>query len=117
MMPDPRVDALTGEGKRLSLPIIVEIYPSREAAASAAAELGDVRETGVPAAASSAEPDNGYPPVPGEWGEENREDWIAFLAEEKKNIGTLPTIPPKREELAERCVATFKEIEAWWPLV
>jgi hypothetical protein len=125
---DPRYDA-TYNGRsgirRLSLPVVTEIFPTeavaKEAAAVDKAEMGagsaKAKVTTAPTTTAKASSSTSVLAVPEAWGEKSRVDWIRMLGEEKaKHGGALPSMPG-RVKIANNYACTPAEIEAWWDSV
>ena len=106
---DPRVDAKSSSGNRLSIPAIVALY-GNEASARAAVEEegGTVRKT---ASAGKAKP-----PYPAKWvGYEPA--WEDEMKKFKQaNNGVLPPAPVLAT-IAGSKAATPEDIAAWWEAV
>jgi len=119
-VPDPRVDAVYTSGddqvKRLSIPALMDIFASKEAA-QAAAEADKVGDSSSSATTAATE----GPAVPSDWAD-FPDDWKSIVKEEKAK-GPKPKVMRdlKAEEAAgtlhDRILASASDVEAWWDLV
>lgn len=100
-VPSPRPDAITNAGKRLNVPILLDLYPSQAAAQEAAGTAGS---TTSPAA-------TGEPVVPNEWRDYPGE----FKAEVKKMKESNKPLPVVFNEAGgeERFGCTLAELTTW----
>lgn len=108
LVPDPRVDAVYGtEGKRLSVPCLLEIYKD-EGAARSIAEKG--READSNAQNASTEP-----ALPEQW-KGYRGSWIVELRKRQRAVdGKLPSLPGLAV-MASELSCEPEDIRAWWDI-
>jgi hypothetical protein len=136
---DPRVGATytppDGEPKRLSIPAVMDIYASKEAA-QAAADADRERTGSVSTSASTSASDapatkaskpaaGGKPAVPPDW-KGYEEDWKGTVREQMGDVPAAPPLAKKHKaqvlaELREKAeagtldiAATVEDVEAWW---
>lgn len=99
LLPDPRVDAVTGAGNRLTIPVIWELFEN-EAAAKAACQA-DLEAMGITAGDAPAPPEG----IPAKWAE-IPEAWESTIAElREKGEAATP-------ELAATLEVTYFELAA-----
>lgn len=130
-IPNPRVDAVTGEDrKRLNVPVIAEIFATPQAAAEAAqtelnskaaASGNDAPKVSVsaPATVSSSVPANGkLPAIPGNWVGMDA-DWKASVIAVKGQYAGKPKpviiagLKAQNDTLVQAYAATAEEFIAW----
>lgn len=112
MVQDPRVDAVSGGGNRLTRPALLHIY---EDEAEAREDAGRTEETVTVTSSADLRP-----PLPEQW-HGMEDDWVAALQEFKAKIGPIP-LPVARARLPQMDVegviaATADEALAWWGYV
>jgi len=117
LCPDPRVDALSGSGSRLSVPIITEIYLGQEAAQAKANKLKAEQETSTPGtsvAPSADKPTGNGPPVPEAW-KKFPDQWAAEFGKVIEQEGpSKPPLPMLTSIAVEKLGVTVDELGAWW---
>jgi len=113
LCPDPRLDALSGSGSRLNVPIITEIYLSQEAAQAKADELKADREAGNTSTKTTPAGDTGLP-VPEAW-QKFPEQWDAEFQKCVEQEGpNKPPLPLLTALATDRLGVTVEELAAWW---
>ena len=113
MVQDPRVDAMSKNDKRLTLPALLEIYEDEgEARAAAGMEEG----------ATGTSQEAPRPPVPSVWEGGAESDWVQTVRAFKAEMGS-PPLPVARVkilqmeedgELTQKLAATAADVLAWW---
>lgn len=110
---DPRVDAMSKQGKRLTIPTIADIYGDKAEAEAAAEKLrGSAQE-----AATETEASSSGPPIPAEWsGAEDywKEQVVALKAECENKPWPLAKKMLEGRDLQAEFSATAEDFEAWW---
>lgn len=102
---DPRVDAVSKNGNRLSLPLISELFGSQEEAQAA---CSDSEATATKPAASGS-----YPEMPAEWGDAT-DEWLATLKNFKAQYGSETPKMPVLVQLTGQLGCTVDDLKAWW---
>jgi hypothetical protein len=139
-VPDPRVDAVTKDGKRLTLPVVLGIWPNKNAAIAALGLDPKPSNGHAPAAVNGhsngtnghsnghsnghapANGTNGSLPVPVSWGGYVNE-WKQEVVSLKNSYEGQPkpvvvaALRQREAELASTYSASVDEILAWWDQV
>ena len=112
MVQDPRVDALSGNDRRLTVPALLRIFENEDEARAA---------TGMDADGESSAPTSSRPDVPEQW--KGAEDaWVNQVRDLKAKVGSVP-VPVARaklnamEGIEGNIAATVEDALAWWGLV
>lgn len=108
-VPEPRVEAVTKDGKHLYVPVIAKVYRSQQEAED---------DLGVEAGASAAYEDI---ELPEEWeaGNASVQDWVDFVIDLTKDKGnSLPVIKAKlNSEEVEQYGCTVEQVLSTWEKV
>jgi len=131
LIDDPKADAVSGSGRRITRPYIMEIFPTEADAHKAALEEAPdlpkqeeipfdappAEEAAEPAdMASEAAAPSDAPSVPSAWAD-YPESWKEELAKRKEQFdGKMPP-PPVIKQLAAELEVEAGSVRAWWGFV
>jgi len=100
---DPKPDAVLPDGRRLTIPVVYELFHDRSAAEAAATALqgdSDEEHTAKPASAGSE------PPTPSSWAGLGTDTWMAALGDAVASGKNLPTMMRELD-------VSKNDVEAW----
>ena len=116
-VPNPKVDAVNKEGKRLGVMCIDQIFKSKEAA-EIAEGVEDSEDAGV-------QSNGNNPPLPAQWTGANERDWIEWLRDllsengliDKSQKAIETAVKKMDSRLQEEFACSADEVIPWIPIV